>query len=186
MLGGTDYRRQREQDEKISKFKTINEVQALRGVFYNFFEMKDVQGKDATNDKVLISMQVAEQSMNPFWNLGEQVDEEGDKDRTFAYSVDLSGMFGHLRKGGNRRSSTSGDEFSTDFNADNDALAAYDLKERHEREIDLDIIEEQENDETGPLRKGDSCELSDELEDNVKKPHHTLERRFTNVTSFTV
>ena len=102
-LGGTDYRRQREQDEKISKFKTINEVQALRGVFYNFFEMKDVQGKDATNDKVLISMQVAETSLNPFYNFGDE-DEEADNvgldtsSRMFAYSSNLSGMFEHLQK----------------------------------------------------------------------------------------
>ena len=27
-----------EQDESIAKFKTIDEVEALRGVFYSFFE----------------------------------------------------------------------------------------------------------------------------------------------------
>ena len=52
----------------MAKLKTINEVQALRGVFYNFFEMKDVQGQDNANDKVLISMQVAQANLNPFYN----------------------------------------------------------------------------------------------------------------------
>ena len=37
----------------------------MRGVFYNFFEMKDDE-KDGANDKVLVSMQVAEADFNPF------------------------------------------------------------------------------------------------------------------------
>jgi len=53
---GKKFQRQREQDENLSKMRTINEVEALRGVFYSFFEMKDVEGKDSQNDKVLISM----------------------------------------------------------------------------------------------------------------------------------
>ena len=66
MDGGT-FVRQREQEEKMNKLRTVNEVQALRGVFYSFFEMKDVQGKDSPNEKVLISMQVAENNLNPFF-----------------------------------------------------------------------------------------------------------------------
>ena len=53
--------KQHEEDEKIAKMKTINEVEALRGVFYSFFETgKGVGiGEDNTDDKNhLISMQV--------------------------------------------------------------------------------------------------------------------------------
>ena len=42
----------------MAKLKSIKEVEALRGVFYSFFEMKDVEGKDSATGKVLISMQV--------------------------------------------------------------------------------------------------------------------------------
>ena len=61
--------------------RTINEVQALKGVFYNFFEMKNQDGEDGTNDKVLISMQVAEASLNPFYNFeDEQFEKEPNVD----------------------------------------------------------------------------------------------------------
>ena len=59
----------------MARLKTINEVQALKSVFYRFFEMKDVQGKDNARDKVLISMQVPETCLNPYYNY----DEEDDK-----------------------------------------------------------------------------------------------------------
>ena len=59
----------------MANLKTINEVQALKSVFYRFFEMKDVQGKDNARDKVLISMQVQETCLNPYYNY----DEEDDK-----------------------------------------------------------------------------------------------------------
>lgn len=59
----------------MANLKTINEVQALKSVFYRFFEMKDVQGKDNARDKVLISMQVPETCLNPYYNY----DEEDDK-----------------------------------------------------------------------------------------------------------
>lgn len=58
----------------MSKLRTINEVQALRGVFYSFFEMKDDQDKDNATDKVLISMQYAEQNLNPFYKYDEEDD----------------------------------------------------------------------------------------------------------------
>ena len=59
-VDGEAFAKQREHEEKMSRMKKINEVDALRGVFYSFFEMKDVQGKDNADDKVLISMQTAE------------------------------------------------------------------------------------------------------------------------------
>ena len=68
MMGGT-FARQREHDEKIAKMKSINEVEALRGVFYSFFEAGKVNsgdGDDSTN-KILISMQVGEHQLNPFF-----------------------------------------------------------------------------------------------------------------------
>lgn len=39
----------------MGKLKSINEVEALKGVFYNFFEMKQ-DGMDSGSNKVLISM----------------------------------------------------------------------------------------------------------------------------------
>ena len=59
----------------MASLKTINEVQALKSVFYRFFEMKDVQGKDNASDKVLISMQVPESSLNPFYNYEDEDDK---------------------------------------------------------------------------------------------------------------
>ena len=43
-------------------------------MFYRFFEMKDVQGKDNARDKVLISMQVPETCLNPYYNYDEEDD----------------------------------------------------------------------------------------------------------------
>ena len=59
----------------MASLKTINEVQALKSVFYRFFEMKDVWGKDNASDKVLISMQVPESSLNPFYNYEDEDDK---------------------------------------------------------------------------------------------------------------
>ena len=91
----------------MSRMKKINEVDALRGVFYSFFEMKDVQGKDNADDKVLISMQTAEQNLNPFYQYDEDDNHAkyafgpsgmDNSSHMFAYSINLSGMFEHLNK----------------------------------------------------------------------------------------
>ena len=38
--------------------KSINEVDALRGVFYSFFEAGKVESQDNGSNKILVSMQV--------------------------------------------------------------------------------------------------------------------------------
>ena len=49
--------------------RTINEVVALRGVFYKLFEAKQSeQQESANNNNVLISMNLPELEMNPFHN----------------------------------------------------------------------------------------------------------------------
>ena len=73
---GFGYDSQREQDERMGKMKSINEVEALRGVFYSFFEVKGLQEGDETNDKVLISMQAPNVAMNPFIKFNEEKGEE--------------------------------------------------------------------------------------------------------------
>ena len=50
----------------MAKLKYVNEVEALRSVFYNFFDTKAIKDDQTAGDRVLISMQVAEASMNPF------------------------------------------------------------------------------------------------------------------------
>jgi len=50
----------------MAKLKTVNEVEALKGVFYSFFDMER-ENKDNKNDKVLISVQLAEYNINPFF-----------------------------------------------------------------------------------------------------------------------
>lgn len=57
--------RQREHEEKINKLKSINEVDALRGVFYSFFETGRGNGIDlgvdnTNGNKILISMQTTQ------------------------------------------------------------------------------------------------------------------------------
>ena len=49
--------------------KSINEVEALRGVFYSFFEAGKVDNGDGddSNNKILISMQVTQHQLNPFF-----------------------------------------------------------------------------------------------------------------------
>ena len=53
----------------MAKISSINEVDALKDIFYSFFEMRDVRSKDSTSDKVLISMQLKEANLNPFYNM---------------------------------------------------------------------------------------------------------------------
>jgi len=40
----------------MAKIKSINEVDALRGVFYSFFDTKAVKNDKTARDRVLISM----------------------------------------------------------------------------------------------------------------------------------
>ena len=63
----------------MAKLKSINEVQALRGVFYKFFDTQAVKGDENARDRVLINMQVAEASINPFHNPKEVANtDQGD------------------------------------------------------------------------------------------------------------
>ena len=50
----------------MAELKSINEVEALRGVFYNFFDTNKKDDNTA-RDRALIIMQVAEASINPFY-----------------------------------------------------------------------------------------------------------------------
>jgi len=93
----------------MANLKTINEVQALKSVFYRFFEMKDVQGKDNARDKVLISMQVPETCLNPYYNYDEEddkrlADEMLDEHMPVNYASNYSSLLdNHLRRLDQRR-----------------------------------------------------------------------------------
>ena len=145
-------------------------------------------------------MQVAESSLNPFYNYGDDDDEDSaaglnTSSRMFAYSSNMSGIFEHLKLQQRRDSEES---FEIAFNSDNPALAP-DLAERNrQRELELDPIEEQPNDETDPLQSGmkrrrnewevDSAEISvgDAVEDKINAPLETFERRNTVMTEMTL
>mmetsp|Transcript_11164 Transcript_11164/g.13178 ORF Transcript_11164/g.13178 Transcript_11164/m.13178 type:complete len:81 (+) Transcript_11164:1698-1940(+) len=57
-----------EQDEKLSKLSSINEVEALRSVFYKLFEAKQSEQDSVNNKNVLISMNLPEMQFNPFFD----------------------------------------------------------------------------------------------------------------------
>ena len=57
--------------------KSINEVEALRNIFHSFFE-KGIQQND-TDDKVLISMQSPNHSINPFFRYEKEREKEEDE-----------------------------------------------------------------------------------------------------------
>ena len=88
---------------------------------------------------------MAETSLNPFYNFGEE-DEDDDKagldtsSKMFAYSSNLSGMFEHLSKLNARRDSEA-DELEIVYSMDNPAFAPHNDRDR-QREMDLDPIEE--------------------------------------------
>ena len=67
----------------MAKLKSINEVQALRGVFYNFFDTQAVKGDENARDRVLINMQVAEASINPFHNSREMENEDLEEESEY-------------------------------------------------------------------------------------------------------
>ena len=74
--GASEYVRQLEQDEKIAKLKSINEVEALRGVFYKLFDTsKSNETENTASDNVLISMNLPEVELNPFFD--HETDENG-------------------------------------------------------------------------------------------------------------
>lgn len=79
----SSYEKQYEQDQKMSKLKSINEVAALRGVFYNFFDTQAVNISANDSDRVLISMQKLEVDLNPFYEEeDEYVVSEGHLDNS--------------------------------------------------------------------------------------------------------
>lgn len=98
---GTTYERQREQDEKVSKMKSINEVEALRSVFYNFFDTQSKKGDENVNDKVLISMSPAESNINPFFDFSveNEYGRQGGLDTsTISFAYNSNNMFDRLSR----------------------------------------------------------------------------------------
>ena len=181
-ISGTEYSSQREYDDKMSKLKTINEVEALRGVFYSFFEMKDVSGRDNAKDKVLISMQVAEASLNPFYNFDEfglyNASTSKMDDLNYAYSSNPNSIFEHLRRYTSLREQDSAFDAATQLVRE--SLAG-------NREIDLDIIAEQEGDESNNLGLDESSEMVNAEEDiSVNKPMASKDRRATMMSELTI
>ena len=179
---GMNYSNQRAREEKISKLKSINEVQALRGVFYSFFEVKDVQEKDNVNDKVLINMDAPDATMNPFFKYEDEdeayfVGKGMDiSSHMYAYSSNLSGMFEHLNK---KREQDA--EFG---NMQSGYIDTENTGRGDGRDVDLDIIHEQPGDDSG---NAEMCETEENLlvvndEDFIKKPNTGLLRRSTIMT----
>ena len=80
VLSKHEFKRNKEREERLRQGKGINEVDALRDVFYNFFEMKNEQGDTKGKETVLISMQVAEMSLNPFLDSDEMMISSDDSD----------------------------------------------------------------------------------------------------------
>lgn len=172
----------------MAKYKTINEVQALRGVFYNFFDMNADDEKNGANDKVLVSMQVAEADFNPFLSSGERDVEDNGLDtssRMYAYSTNMSGIFDHLQKFNQRREQDP--DFEMYYQDSRGSFQSKNLDGVNMREADLDIIEERPGDETDQKgQRMDSSEIVVDVEgEGVNKPLDTLQRRNTVMTEFT-
>lgn len=80
VLNKHEFKHKQDREERIRQGKGINEVDALRDVFYNFFEMKNEQGDAKGNETVLISMQVADMSLNPFLDSDEMMISSDESD----------------------------------------------------------------------------------------------------------
>ena len=154
-LVGSSYSSQVEQDERLNKMKSINEVEALRNIFHSFFE-KGIQQND-TDDKVLISMQSPNHSMNPFFRYEKEKEEDAELERSksvnvsavYAYATNLEGMFEHLNELNERR------ELNPEWGH------AYDTRNSMggtRPNIELEKISENSRDETGLNDRQESCE----------------------------
>jgi len=146
-------------------------VQALRGVFYNFFESsKDAENGEKKVDKVLVSMQVMEHGANPFFVEAEDDSDALENSRYF-YASSASMIFNHLEVQANAE-----DEFH---------MLVIDRDDNREN---LDVIEEKDNDETDPLsgnqpiRTNMGSEEDFGIDDDLftlNRPLPTIERRYT-------
>ena len=155
-LVGSSYSSQVEQDERLNKMKSINEVEALKNIFHSFFE-KGIQQND-TDDKVLISMQSPNHSMNPFFRYEKEKEEDdAELERSksmnvsavYAYATNLSGMFEHLNELNEKR------EMNPEWGH------AYDTRNSMggtRPNIELEKISENSRDETGLNDRQESCE----------------------------
>ena len=148
-------------EDRLTNRRSINEVEALRDVFYSFFEMKEPTAGDNENDKVLISMQSAEFDFNPFFKIESEEDGGMDFDRqmnssqVYAYATNLTGMFDHLNVLNDRRERDV--EFSQEYNASKSF-------EGSRRSFALDIISEKDGDETGGfIQRKNSEDVDDDF-----------------------
>lgn len=69
-------------------------MQALKSLFYNFFDTQVVKEGDSAQTKVLVSMQVPELSINPFYNFDEddlRLEQSVSMSINFGYSTNRSG-----------------------------------------------------------------------------------------------
>lgn len=74
----TEYVRQMEQDDLMEKQSTINEVDALRSVFYKLFQTNKADENDF-DDKTLLRVNVTESAFNPFFDEDEEIEVEASK-----------------------------------------------------------------------------------------------------------
>ena len=105
MMDDGSWRNQQRNDERMAKKKSINEVEALREVFYNFFDMKELKQGNNAQEKVLISMTKAESDVNPFFKYDGEEEEDAqfadsrygrNSSQVYAYASNVSGIFDHL------------------------------------------------------------------------------------------
>ena len=135
--------------------KSINEVDALRGVFYSFFETGRGNGVDVgvdntSGNKILISMQTTQHQLNPFFVEDEFLcagdeDEYNCVDTSFIYTKEsnLSSMFEHLQ------ALKKGHDFSSDHLMVIDTDSAEGARGGPADAANLDIIEEEREDTAG-------------------------------------
>ena len=182
---------QQRREERMANRKSVNEVDALRDVFYSFFDMKQQQ-KINDNDRVLVSQQQAEFDYNPFFKYdGEEEADMKFANRVnytspmYAYATNLTGMFDHLNQLNDRRELDM--EFNQEYEERNSISRA-----RNDSDFFLNVITEQANDETGLV---DYDKNSEDVNDEdvvshdkfePQKPSFTQERRATMMSETTV
>ena len=86
-----------ENDLKMSKLGRINEVVALRGVFYKLFETKQRE-QDNKNEKVLVSMLVPENNFNPFIEYDQEDTANLDESSASLMFASKDKLFDHIRR----------------------------------------------------------------------------------------
>lgn len=175
-VDGEAFAKEREQVEKMNKMKQVNEVDALRGVFYNFFDIKDVRGRDNINDKVLISMQLADSSLNPFFQIFDEELDENEMDTSshmFANSVNNS-LFKNLspKRQVERQMFAAESENNEQLQTSRGGI--------------LDTIKEQPGDDEDNIKHESSELYMVNEESEISKPKNFNQRRATLMSETTI